>query len=179
MIRRSVDPTATVEEGDVLAVKAALAAAGHYYVPDHGLTGWTDRGLFDGIRAFQRGAGLRVTGTMRPGDETTTRLAQAGAAGRVHVRAYDRTVDGQVVHVADHDRRSPEGGKGEAVVNAKNAYVVPGTPGDWDRATGTGRRGRTGSSTCRRRRPAIVWSASRSSARCDPTWGRRRRGVRG
>ena len=134
MIRRPIDPAATVEEADVRAVKAALVAAGHYAVPDHGLTGWTDRGLFDGIRAFQRAAGLPVTGTLRPGDGTATRLAEAGAAGRVHVRAYDRTVDGQVVHVAGHERRVPEGGARGAPVDATNAYVKPGTRADWDRA---------------------------------------------
>jgi peptidoglycan hydrolase-like protein with peptidoglycan-binding domain len=136
MVRRPIDPAATVEEADVRAVKAALAATGHYAVPDHGLTGWTDRGLFDGIRAFQRAAGLPVTGILRPGDGTATRLAEAGAAGRVHVRAYDRTVDGQVVHVAGHERRVPEGGARGAPVDATNAYVKPGTHADWDRAKG-------------------------------------------
>lgn len=136
MIRRPIDPSANVDETDVLAAKAALAAAGHYPVPDHALTGWTDRGLFDGIRAFQRAAGLRVTGTMRPGDETTTRLAQAGAAGRVSVRAHERTEDGRVIHVSAYERRAPEGGAGGAPVDATNAYVVPGTSADWNRAKG-------------------------------------------
>lgn len=62
---------------DVLRVKSALAALGHYDAPKWGVTPYPDAALYAAIEAFQRARGLRVDGRMKPGGETEAALGQS------------------------------------------------------------------------------------------------------
>ncbi len=59
---------------DVLTIKNALRHRGYYKKPDYGLTPYADKGLFDGIKKYQKNKGLKVDGVMKPGGETLQTL---------------------------------------------------------------------------------------------------------
>jgi peptidoglycan hydrolase-like protein with peptidoglycan-binding domain len=63
------------EADDVVRVKTAMRRLGYYDASSYGMTGYIDRGLDDGIRAYQREKGLRADGWMRPDSPTYRRLA--------------------------------------------------------------------------------------------------------
>jgi Putative peptidoglycan binding domain len=60
---------------DVLRVKTAMRRLGYYDSPSYGMTGYADRDLDDGIRAYQEQNGLRADGWMQPDGPTYRRLA--------------------------------------------------------------------------------------------------------
>jgi hypothetical protein len=60
---------------DVARVKTAMRRLGYYDAPSYGMTGYIDRDLDDGIRAYQRESGLRADGWMKPDGPTYRRLA--------------------------------------------------------------------------------------------------------
>lgn len=73
-IQKTIGEEYIVEPKDVEKVKRALNRAGHYEVPDYGITPYPDRKLFEGIRSFQKDHRLRVDGVMKPDGETVTAL---------------------------------------------------------------------------------------------------------
>lgn len=66
------------DEMDVVKVKKLLNRLGLYLPYEKtGITGMTDRALFEAIAAFQRHAGLPISGEMRPDDATVRALSRA------------------------------------------------------------------------------------------------------
>lgn len=61
--------------------KTALSKIGEYTPPRHGINGWTDDALFDGMKRFQKKNGLQVDGVARPRGPTETTLNAALADG--------------------------------------------------------------------------------------------------
>jgi len=59
---------------DVLRVKKRLNTLGFYPIPKYGMTPWTDEGLFEGLKIFQKANGLSVDGFMKPGGPTERKL---------------------------------------------------------------------------------------------------------
>jgi len=66
------DSSANTE--DVLGVKKRLNSLGFYPIPKYGMTPWTDEGLFEGLKNFQKANGLTVDGFMKPGGPTERKL---------------------------------------------------------------------------------------------------------
>lgn len=64
-----------VDEYDVRKMKKALNRLGYYLPYDKtGITEIPDRAVFTALKSFQKDAGLRATGTAKPGDETMEAL---------------------------------------------------------------------------------------------------------
>lgn len=61
-------------EEDVKQIKRGLGTLGYWQEPKHGVTGFIDRELDEGIKDFQADHGLRVDGWMRPRGETESAL---------------------------------------------------------------------------------------------------------
>lgn len=64
------ETTDDIEANDVLAVKNNLKNWGYYQEPEWGITAFSDRQMFDGIRNFQKDNNLTVDGIMKPDGET-------------------------------------------------------------------------------------------------------------
>ena len=62
---------------DVVKMKSALGALGHYEAPEWGVSQFPDVALFDAIKAFQKSQGLKVDGAIKPDGETEAALSQA------------------------------------------------------------------------------------------------------
>jgi len=62
---------------DVVKMKSALGALGHYAAPDWGVSQFPDAALFDAIKRFQKSQGLKTDGAIKPGGETEAALSQA------------------------------------------------------------------------------------------------------
>jgi len=62
---------------DVVKMKSALGALGHYEAPEWGVSQFPDVALFDAIKAFQKSQGLKVDGMIKPDGETEAALSQA------------------------------------------------------------------------------------------------------
>ncbi|MBT3238139.1 MAG: hypothetical protein HOL37_02990 [Rhodospirillaceae bacterium] len=54
----------------MLNVKKALGGLGFYKTPNFGRTPYPDNDLFDGLKSFQKSAGLKADGMMKPSGET-------------------------------------------------------------------------------------------------------------
>lgn len=67
---------AAAREGDVIALKAALARLGLYRDPDGAITPVPDGDLFRAVETFQRSRRLKADGIVNPGGETERALAQ-------------------------------------------------------------------------------------------------------
>ena len=73
-LKRPIDARSHVDPDDVAVVKRSLERLGYYGRPKWGLRGFTDNGLFEGIKRFQRDHGLTVDGIIKPGGETATEM---------------------------------------------------------------------------------------------------------
>jgi|GEM_PF-1608247 len=62
---------------DVVKMKSALGALGHYDAPEWGVSQFPDVALFDAIKAFQKSQGLKADGAIKPDGETEAALSQA------------------------------------------------------------------------------------------------------
>ncbi|PCI00625.1 MAG: hypothetical protein COB76_03170 [Alphaproteobacteria bacterium] len=74
-LKSAISKSSTVNEEDVKNTKSVLRDFG-LYPKDKGIESFTDNELFDGIEKFQKTAGLKVDGVMRPKGETETRTNQ-------------------------------------------------------------------------------------------------------
>lgn len=90
---------------DVLRIKSALGALGHYDAPEWGVTPFPDGALFAGIEAFQRARGLKVDGRMTPAGETEAALVQvlSKRAGRKGDAVAEGATASPVTGVAGQD----------------------------------------------------------------------------
>lgn len=66
------ETTADIDSDDILSVKKYLKGLGYYKEPEWGMNRIADRGMFSGIRDFQKNEGLKNDGIMKPGGETET-----------------------------------------------------------------------------------------------------------
>jgi hypothetical protein len=74
-IEKELSPNASVDETDVLRMKAALNRLGYYFPHEKiGITGIPDGDLFAALKRFQVNNGLTGTGTAKPGDQTIDTL---------------------------------------------------------------------------------------------------------
>lgn len=73
-IKQTLSPDGKADPQDILAVKKALVRTGHYEIPDYGLTPYPDKHLFNAIKSYQKSAGLKVDGIMKPQGETIRHL---------------------------------------------------------------------------------------------------------
>lgn len=95
-LKSSVDPASAIDRDDIVNVKIALAQEGHYKPPtEFGITDFTDRQMFEGLKSFQKQNGLVVDGIARPGGPTELTIRS---------RQARRSVDGTL------GRPSPRGG---------------------------------------------------------------------
>ena len=62
---------------DVIKMKSALGALGHYEAPKWGVSQFPDVALFDAIKRFQKSQGLKADGAIKPDGETEAALSQA------------------------------------------------------------------------------------------------------
>ncbi|MCB1539178.1 MAG: peptidoglycan-binding protein [Rhodospirillales bacterium] len=68
------------DEIDVRQIKKALNRLGYYKPYEKtGITGIPDAAIFKALEAFQKDQGLKVTGTMKPDDETSRALSNEAA----------------------------------------------------------------------------------------------------
>lgn len=81
-LRATLARDSAADPEDVRRTKSALAALGDYAPPDWGLDGFPDRGLFEGLTAFQKRSGLRPDGQANPGGPTETAMRSQLAARR-------------------------------------------------------------------------------------------------
>ena len=66
----AVDRQGPINPDDILRTKRVLNKLGHYPIPNHGITDFTDDEMFEGVEAFQRERGLPVDGVMTPDGPT-------------------------------------------------------------------------------------------------------------
>ena len=78
-LKRPIDANSHVDPDDVVVVKRSLERLGYYGCPKWGLHGFTDNGLFEGIKEFQRNHHLKVDGIMKPGGAKTRRPCGIGS----------------------------------------------------------------------------------------------------
>lgn len=72
-----IDPKACTDGRDIVKAKTALQSLGFFDPSSRTggeITPLTEQGLFDGIKEFQQGHGLKPDGVMRPGGETARAL---------------------------------------------------------------------------------------------------------
>jgi len=70
-LKRSVAPNVSVDPMDIVNTKMALNQLGYYERPKEDVFGdWSNRGVFQGIRSFQKDNGLKVDGYMNSGGPT-------------------------------------------------------------------------------------------------------------
>lgn len=74
-LNSTISKSSRVDEGDVKNTKSILRDLG-FYPNDKPIEGFTDNELFDGIKDFQKIAGVKVDGVMRPKGETESRINQ-------------------------------------------------------------------------------------------------------
>ena len=72
----AVDRQGPINPDDILRTKRVLNKLGHYPIPNHGITDFTDDEMFEGVEAFQRERDLPVDGVMTP-DGPTARAINA------------------------------------------------------------------------------------------------------
>lgn len=101
--RGPVGPSYNLDEEDILRTKSALHGLGHYKAPASGLTPYADSEMFDAIRSFQQGNGLKVDGLMKPDGPTARTLGHALTA-----RTKDVTQNRPRLASSDRDRPAPE-----------------------------------------------------------------------
>lgn len=70
MIQKTMGANCNADSEDVTKIKSLLHRRGFYEIPSYGMTSYPDQALFKSIRAFQKDFGLKVTGVIRPEDET-------------------------------------------------------------------------------------------------------------
>lgn len=68
-LKSTISKSSRVDEDDVKNTKTVLRDFG-LYPKDKSIEGFTDNEMFDGIKDFQKIAGLKVDGIMRPQGET-------------------------------------------------------------------------------------------------------------
>lgn len=73
-LNNKIAPNHAMSEEDILSLKKALSASGHYVAPPTGLTGKSDALMFDGMKRFQKRAGLAVDGVASPDGPTVKAL---------------------------------------------------------------------------------------------------------
>lgn len=100
-------------EVDTLNTKTALNRLGEYEVPAYGLTPYPDAGIFDGLKRFQKKAGLRVDGVAKPGRETEAALdtALSSAAGP---GPQSGTTEDQMARIREREDAAAKRRKAEA-----------------------------------------------------------------
>ncbi len=101
---------------DLLALKRALAWAGHLPGDKAVAANRPDDGLFEAVRAFQRAAGVKPDGWLRPGGETERALDKA-IAPKVRAHRGDSAetgtrTDGGKTQLAMARKPRPGGGSG-------------------------------------------------------------------
>ena len=69
-IKKTLGKDYRMDLDDVYKVKGGLNKAGHYKVPDYGLTKYPDEHLFNGIKSFQKEENIKIDGVMKPNGET-------------------------------------------------------------------------------------------------------------
>ena len=94
MLRAPLAANAPAHPLDVVWLKSALQALGHYQAPDWGISPYPDRALFDAVRAFQDDRGLAADGSLKPGGATWSALTDRldGEAGPQTLRAAARAL---------------------------------------------------------------------------------------
>lgn len=70
-LKNTISKSSRVDEEDVKNTKSVLRDFG-LYPKDKPIESFTDNELFDGIKEFQKIAGVKVDGVMRPKGETKT-----------------------------------------------------------------------------------------------------------
>lgn len=89
-----------VDEFDVKQMKKALNRLGYYQPYEKvGITGISDMGIFDALKAFQKDHGLTATGSAKPNDETV----------RVLNKEASRTPEGQYIWRTVEDEKVRQG----------------------------------------------------------------------
>ena len=128
-IRNAIGWNYNVTLEDVLETKKRLKKIGHYEVPDYGLTPYPDRALFDGIKGFQKNAGLKIDGIMKPGGPTErtlneTLLASVANSG---AKTADRPLFGKNLLSMDAPTKKPKPLNPKlAMMPQKDKYARPG-----------------------------------------------------
>jgi len=131
-IKNSIGWNYNVTLEDVLETKKRLKKIGHYEVPDYGLTPYPDRALFDGIKGFQKNAGLKVDGIMKPGGPTErtlneTLLASAADGGE---KPAGKPLFGKNLLSMDAPTKKPKPQNRQlAMMPQKDKYAHPGIDG--------------------------------------------------
>jgi peptidoglycan hydrolase-like protein with peptidoglycan-binding domain len=65
-LKKTVGEAHTMDLGDSLNTKRALAHLGYLPTPEDGLDAYPDRSMLDALKSFQRDQGLAVDGIMKP-----------------------------------------------------------------------------------------------------------------
>ncbi len=73
-LKQAIGEAHTMDLGDSLNTKRALARLGYLAVPDGGLDEYPDRSMLEAVKSFQRDQGLAVDGVMKPDGPTLNRM---------------------------------------------------------------------------------------------------------
>lgn len=125
-LNRSIGPDSTMDLNDVLTTKRALHRIGAMPIPTYGLTPYPDQAMIDGLRTFQRRAGLRVDGVMRPDGPTAAKLGEEVAARRNATTPADRSTYPGTHAPSESGQRNPAASRQPIV--PINEAPGPGSP---------------------------------------------------
>ncbi len=86
-----------VDEFDVRQMKKALNRLGYYQPYEKtGITGIPDAAVFSALKSFQKDQGLQLTGTVRPGDETISKLSSEAGKKKSGIYIWRTVGDNKV-----------------------------------------------------------------------------------
>lgn len=97
-LKTTIGETYKVDLEDIWATKQNLKTQGFYKEPDHGMTPYPDRDLFDAIRDFQSAKDLRVDGIMKPDGETEREVLKGADLASMTKRRHCPAIYGGVYH---------------------------------------------------------------------------------
>lgn len=101
-LKKTIAANSPADPDDVLIAKRSLERLGYYERPEWGLGDFTDDGLFEGVKRFQKDNDLTVDGVMKPSGETERALVP-----RLTDLAQSKSTEGEQVEQALNPNSRP------------------------------------------------------------------------
>lgn len=116
------ETTADIDPNDILCVKNKLKGLGYYKEPEWGMTKFSDRQMFEGIRKFQSDNKLKVDGVMKPNGETELKLNEKIKTERLQDKGIFSNIYNQGYKIGERIANTRISAEEKAEVLAKKNY---------------------------------------------------------
>lgn len=116
------ETTADIDPNDILCVKNKLKGLGYYKEPEWGMTKFSDRQMFEGIRKFQSDNKLKVDGVMKPNGETELKLNEKIKTERLQDKGIFSNIYSQGYKIGERIANTRISAEEKAEVLAKKNY---------------------------------------------------------